>query len=377
VNAHSFRQTLRTIHLWVGIILCVPVVLIGLSGSALLLQREILRQSLPEASGAGPMQPIARIVEAAQGGAPGLNANWVELPASPGMAAAVQFVVSTRPARNMQVYVDPVSLEVLGKSDIGRGPIQIAIANMHEFLMLPPHIGLPFAGWMAVAMTFMGVSGLIVWWPRNGQWRRAFLMRRGARGLVLYLDLHRVAGIWGLVIFLVLSVSGIYLAFPQTISSAVRVAFPAGPVGSAREPGTTPPAVPTDPEEAIALAAAAVPDARVTGLRIPIVAGRPVVVQMESTGWGPSVPQITVTFDPRSAEVVSIDDPRTYAMADRVLNWEYALHFSLGTGRIWSFLVFLTGLLPLFLAVTGVTVWWRKRSARPLPRLEPAVVTER
>ena len=93
--------------------------------------------------------------------------------------------------------------------------------TIHEYLMLPGHIGLPLVGWMAVAMTFMGLSGLILWWPRKGRWMSAFLVRRGARGLRLHLDLHHAAGIWGSVLFLILSISGIYLAFPRN-PSAIR-----------------------------------------------------------------------------------------------------------------------------------------------------------
>ena len=41
-----------------------------------------------------------------------------------------------------------------------------------------------------------------------------------------------------------------------------------------------------------------------------------------------------------------------------------ALHFSVGMGGVWTFLVFLTGLLPLLFAITGLNIWWLKRRAR-------------
>src|SRR5260370_40477359 len=62
----AFRRVLQTIHLWVGLILAIPIILIGLSGSALLLQREILSLSVPAASATGQSQSIARIVASAQ-----------------------------------------------------------------------------------------------------------------------------------------------------------------------------------------------------------------------------------------------------------------------------------------------------------------------
>ena len=113
-----------------------------------------------------------------------MKANWLEIPGSPGHAAAVQFIVSNRPNRTVEVLVDPVSLKVLGSSElIRRGPIMAFMVRIHEFLMMPDRIGLPAVGWTAVAMTFMGLSGIILWWPRKGRWLAAFLVKRGARGL--------------------------------------------------------------------------------------------------------------------------------------------------------------------------------------------------
>jgi uncharacterized iron-regulated membrane protein len=364
----------ETVHLWTGLVLCIPMILIGLSGSVLLVQREILSLSVPRASAAGRSQPLSRIVETARTAVPGVRANWIELPSSVGRPAAVQFAVARRPLRNVEVYVDPVSLKVLGMSDVvRRGPIMSVIVNLHEFLMMPSHFGLALVGWIAVAMTLMGISGLILWWPRQGRWLRAFLVARGARGLRLHLDLHHAVGIWGLLLFLILNVSGIYLAFPQTVSSAVRVVLPPHRSGANAEPGGVKPNWPKDPDEAVALARASVPNARVTGIQLPGASGTPYVAQLEITGFGPAVPPITVTMDRQLADIISIDDPRSYSAAERFLNLLYALHFSVGLGAAWTVLVFVSGLLPLFLAITGSTIWWKKRQAkRPEPALVPA-----
>ena len=368
MRRRSFRQMLRTVHLWAGIVLGIPLIAIGLSGSALLLQREILRFSMPEASAIGETRPILEIVAAARPEAPPeTRANWVQLPASPGAPAAVRFVTATRPARTTEVYVDPVSLEVLGTSDfVRRGPIGRVIADIHEFLMMPPEIGLPLVGWFAVALSFMCLSGLILWWPRKGRWLAAFLVRRGARGLRLHLDLHHAAGIWGLLVLLILSVSGIYLAFPQSFSAALKIALPDGPAGGGEPSDDIARIWPASPEQALTFAISAVPNARATGVQLPNADGGPFVVQMEDAGFGPSFPPITVAFDPNNEDIAYIDDPRTYSISDRVLNLQYALHLGVGLGWVWTVLVFLSGLLPLFLAVTGVTIWWKKRHARRL-----------
>src|SRR5258706_6188393 len=279
----AFRRALQTIHLWVGLILAIPIILIGLSGSALLLQREILSLSIPAASATGESQSIARIIASAQSAEPTVRANSVELPASPGRPAAVQFQISNRPQRTMEVYVDPISLKVLGSSEIiRRGPIRDVLVTIHEYLMFPGHIGLPLVGWMAVALTFMGLSGLILWWPKKGRWLSAFLVRRDARGLRLHLDLHHAAGIWGSVLLLILSISGIYLAFPQSVSETVRAVFPSHLV--ADDPPFPRRPAPSDPDQAFEFASSAVPDPLVTGIQLPRGSVRPLMVQMETMG---------------------------------------------------------------------------------------------
>ena len=52
------------------------------------------------------------------------------------------------------------------------------------------------AGWLGVAMLALGVTGLVLWWPKRGQWKYAFLVRRTAKGLRFHRELHAATGIW-------------------------------------------------------------------------------------------------------------------------------------------------------------------------------------
>jgi uncharacterized iron-regulated membrane protein len=361
----SFRHALLQVHLWIALVLCVPMVIIGLSGSALLLQREILAASIPSAGATGARQPIPTIVAAAQRSAPtGMIANRVELPLRDGAASAVRFKPPNEDGASVDIYVDPVSLKILGSSEVvERGPVLAFFITIHAFLAMPPPIGLPFVGWMGVVMTLMGVSGLVLWWPRKGQWRQSFLVRRGTRGLAFHFDLHRAAGIWGLLVFLAVSISGIYLTFPQTIGPFVRAHLPGGETTTEPQAGFVPAHGQIGPEEAIALARSAVPNARVAGLELP-TAEKSFVVDLEPRDFGPTEPRVLVVLDAESGAVTYIDDPRNYSFVDKLLNWQHLLHFGVGLGWFWTVLVFLSGMLPSLLAITGITVWWRRRQAR-------------
>jgi hypothetical protein len=129
-------------------------------GKRLLLQREILAASVPRAAAIGEKQTIVRIVAAAQAHAPpGMIADHVDLPTAEGASAVVQVGKPGQEQRKVAIYVDPVSLTILGSSDVVEpGPILAFLIGVHAFLMMPPHFGLPFVGWMAIMMTFMGFS---------------------------------------------------------------------------------------------------------------------------------------------------------------------------------------------------------------------------
>src|SRR4051812_9051955 len=66
----TFRRCLQTVHLWLGLILCIPIVVIGVSGSALLIQSDYLSRSFPSATAVGPKQPIVRAIEVALAAGP-------------------------------------------------------------------------------------------------------------------------------------------------------------------------------------------------------------------------------------------------------------------------------------------------------------------
>jgi uncharacterized iron-regulated membrane protein len=376
LRPNAFRRGLQTAHLWLGLILALPIIVIGLTGSVLLLQRESLALAIPPAMAQGERQPLMRVIETAKAAAPDAT-RMGRIDFRDGQPVSVQFDTAERPPRTVAIYIDPVSLGILGPpAGITRGPLIRSIVQLHEFLWLPPILGLKVVGWMGVAMTLMGISGLILWWPR-GSWRNALWIRRGARGLRLQIDLHHVAGFWGSAIFLVMSVSGMYLTFPETISTALGKVLPATLASGAPVPGFVQPHGAVDADGAVAIAEMAVAQAKPVAIQWPDRAGRPVVVYMDSEGFGPTVPPILVTLNPDTSEIGYIDDPRAYGMRDKVLNWQYALHFAVGVPWLWKMLVFLSGLLPLFLAVTGASIWWMKRrTARETSGANPGGLTQ-
>ncbi|HUN48241.1 MAG TPA: PepSY-associated TM helix domain-containing protein [Stellaceae bacterium] len=374
------RRAIGWLHLWIGLLLSLPLVLLGLSGSILVFEDELRGLFDPLAhrvATPGEARPVAEIIAAARAAGPaGLAPVFYAAPAAGESLATVRLAQASRGvagpgASPLRIRVDPVTLQAFPDAE-GDGFLRW-LASLHASALVPGGTGRTLIGWLGVAMLALGVSGLVNWWPRPGRWRRAFSVRRGARGVLLQRDLHAAVGIWGAAVLLVVSASGVYLAFPAAIRTAVDSVLPvrdfrASLISARVEPvkGATPMTV----DGAIALARTAVPTARLGFVFLPARPDQPFRVTLQPPRAAHGAPAITVVVDPWTHGIDRIVDPRDFNAAETALAWQRALHAGEGFGWIWKILVALAGLLPLVFAATGIAFWWQKRRAarRQAPR---------
>ena len=144
----TFRYWLQQIHLWVGLILLLPLVMMGITGAVLVYAHDIehlLGQGEPGVGTAGEWQSAGRLIEAAKAvnSEPGRIPIAVRWPVDTGEPAAVRLsrpgMAGERPqfrggqqggqqpgsqaqgrvptqspfAGSLQILIDPVSLQVL------------------------------------------------------------------------------------------------------------------------------------------------------------------------------------------------------------------------------------------------------------------------
>jgi uncharacterized iron-regulated membrane protein len=368
----KFRNGLQKVHLWIGLALSIPFILIGVSGSLIIVMHARPDFDMPFAFSSGDHRPMTEIIAAANKAAPeGKAAALVRVPQGLWEPAAVQL---TDPRANQNqlgdtIFVDPVSLEILGTAERRRnGEFMRFLTSMHLALMFPSYYGAQTVGWMGVAMCLFGVSGLILWWPRRGQWRAAFLIKGSARGFRLNRELHSVIGFWSLPVFMVLSISGVYLVFPTSFGDTVEAMLPHESTLVHRDVDAATKASIANPnaltaDEAARLALAAVPGARLHSVQLPPGTEGTFMVTLMPHYASEGAPTISAFVGP-GTEVSAVVDPRQDPLGSRILEWSKALHFGLGLGVVWKVLAFFSGFLPLLFAITGLRMWQIRRAQR-------------
>lgn len=374
MNVRALRKGLQTAHLWAGLILCIPFALLGVSGSMLMLQNEIPRLAIPYAPGIGPRQPVDRILRAAQSAAPdGTVPDRIILPSAAGEPAVVRFNPSRYFRRDprINIFVDPATLKILGAAERHRPAAFFQVMRrLHATLYVRTISNRSFVGWLGAVMAMLLLSGIVLWWPRNRQWGEAFVVRRGASAFRFHRTLHGALGIWAVMPLLIIAVSGIDLAFPRDFKAAVGMILPLGQnfvdLSDAAPSGSP---NPIDLDRAMAVAQKTVPNAVPRTIQLPDRPGQMLVMTMAPRGYGAGAPTIMISFDSDAGHVTYIDDPRTYALGERLVLWQRQLHSGLGLGILYRILIFGSGFLPLIFAITGVRMWMIKRTKERRIRL--------
>lgn len=350
------RKFWLDVHLWLGVGLVLLTVPLGLSGSALVVRDGLDRMAHGKryavSEAAANLAPSAYVDAAARAFGPAVRPSQIKLPGKAGEPV----VVSGRgkPARRGQrpamlnAWIDPATAKVVDVGPNMDGVVRLA-HDLHGHMLIDGW-GRQLVGWLGWALFASCLTGLWIWWPR-GAWLKGLRWRRGPS---TNSNLHHLTGFWILVPLAMLSLSGVHIAFPRTAALLTGRPQPAQQAG----PRFAPPLGKTHltPDQAAAAAVQARPGARLASLSWPTKGPAP-AWRAELRGHGR--PQAVQVADDTGA--VS-DAPRQggdpFARAVR------QMHEGEGWGPVWTVIVFVTGLAPALLGVTGVIIWLRKQQRR-------------
>jgi uncharacterized iron-regulated membrane protein len=271
--------------------------------------------------------------------------------------------------RKLEVFFHPGTGEVLGRREYGSSSISI-IYDLHRE-WLSGNVGETAVGIVGVMLVVSVGSGLYLWWPTSGHFRDVF-RRRSASLLQQHYYLHKMTGISGAMVLVLISCSGIFIEFHEWLTPAINVFSPVSEgepsVFSRGGPGVTP----ISAQQAISIARYRFPDADVKFIMLPDGPAAVYAVGMRKPGevlktGGSS----GVWIDQYSGEILAVRDWAAFTAGETFVAWMFPLHngeaFDL-PGRV---VVCLSGLIPLVLYVTAIRMWWLKRRAKSR-RLLPA-----
>ena len=364
------RELWFQVHKWLGLTLAALITPVSLTGSALVwhdwLDQRLNPERLVEAT---PQLPPSYYAEAVRRlAAPGETLASLTFPEREGVVIAnlarPPEPGAGRPVRTI-LYLHPTDARLLDKRASNAGPVQV-MHVLHGSLMVPG-VGRQVVGWIGVAMLISSLTGLWLWWPLKGRITRGLRWKRQPETSA---NLHHQGGFWIALPLAALSFTGAWISFPAFF--ATLSGDPAGPSPAerARRMAAAPIGTPAlSPDRALAAA-----DAHATGPLLTITwptepkAEWKVTYQREG---GPA--EVTVRDATGRAAAPKPPQPETIARLMR------RIHDGTGIGALWQVIIFIGGIIPAVLAVTGTMMWLNARrrdramrARRSAARLAPA-----
>lgn len=364
----KLRGAWLQVHKWIGIILAILIIPLSLSGSALVWHDtldEALNPHRYAVKGAEPALPPSAYAESARRAMrPGeqlISIRYAEhegpvvatIAAAPRPGAAA----GRRPAR-VSIWLDPSDARLLDRASSDSGAVRF-LHGLHGSLQVPG-IGRQIVGWIGVAMLISSLSGLWLWWPLSGGFRRGLRWRRQN---ALSPNLHHLAGFWIAIPLAMLSFTGAWISFPAFFGAISGQSPPASGADRARALRARP------------LGQTAMSVDQAMAAARPLAPGQVVTITWptdQAPEW-----KIAFTRQGGGAEVKVKDSdgeatppkpPQPETLARTMRRW----HDGTGMGPVWQVIIFVAGIIPALLAVTGIIMWLRSRGWRAKLRAKRA-----
>jgi uncharacterized iron-regulated membrane protein len=366
-------------HRYVGLSVGLFIVVLGISGSAATLWNEYTQLVDPRFRIEEPgtaYAPLQRVMESLHAAHPNRPNGWsVDYP-YPENRHAPAWAVYEEPEEKAGVHesplyvgINPYTAGIMGEFYWGETPISW-LFNVHSILGIQSSdIGESLVGVIGIVFLLMALSGICLWWPAGIFTARKFFTSPRLAGPGFEFDLHRVIGFYSSIFFLVACVTGIIMIWPVQSARIAGVLQPVNvplidqyeTVYATPVPGATP--VPFD--TVLDRARELFPEAEFRHAYMPAPGSTEaygVTLRQPEERFDRMYPETRVWLDQYSGNVIKVVDAKEFNLSRSVLGYNrYSFHNGAAFGDAGRFVMFVVGLIPLFLFVTGIRQWLRLR----------------
>lgn len=372
-----FSRINAWLHLWLGIFSGVILVFVALTGTLVVYGDEIIDWSAGSARyvqqvGAERL-PMEKLMSNVTTAYPNAKLSEVTIYRNP--ERTVRFRAFSKEQGLAFAYVNPYNGKVLKYDNTGN--FFFIMAHLHASFMWHG-AGNWIVDIASIIFLIELISGIILWWPKK--WTKktraaSFTVRWKARFKRVNYDLHNVLGFYSSILALILTVSGLIIAFKPAFESTAQLFG-----GDLTTPwqeniaqvDSTKTAVPID--IAFDQAFAAHPEQKMAQMWVYNLpkAGFYMVTTGSNFGLKSSENAIINSYDKYTGKELTI--PPKSLQGEYVENYVWQLHMGTWMGQIGKFFTFLCGLICTSLPITGFLIWWnrgkkKKKKAGKLPKV--------
>jgi uncharacterized iron-regulated membrane protein len=365
-------------HLWVGLITGLYLLVVCVSGAALVFRIDMQRTMHPALftpHASGPVADPVAIMESVGKAYPTATLSGIDAPTT---SRPTYLAYAVSGDRFLTLLLDPVSAQMLG--ELSDRSFVRTLQELH-FDLLAGRTGRIVNGAGALALLTMCVTGVVIWWPGRSNWRRGLTVDFTRQWKRVTRDAHGAVGIWTVAMVAMWSVTGAYFAFPSAFRAAVNGISPLTAV-RAPESGLLRSAESPRPtwRSLIDEARTRVPGQHVARVVVPSSDRAAVLVMFSRVQPTPAggADLTSVYLDQYTGAALTEPEKTPRTAGDIVMAWVAPLHVGNFAGNAVRVAWFIFGLSPAVLFATGFIMWWT-RVVRPrwIRVSQPATETAR
>lgn len=385
-----FKKYARRFHLWLGLSLGLLLVVICLSGAALVFYVEIDTWLHPElerkqATTDATWDNTLATLNTAY---PDKSGSW-RIEVNDSNRAVSGRYYNPPETQNegfapLMVWVSHDGKTVLRQNYWGHYLVTW-LYNLH-YTLLFGETGTVIIGYMGLAALILLLSGLLAWWPKQGQWGKSLKFKARSSAIGLLYDWHKVLGLISFIPLFVLIATGVMLALPKETNSILNQLLE--PVQSAKKIVLEQPISKhkhISIEQALLAARSAIahhlpaqqsnrnqqPELRLAWIYTPDntdVSSRYFTFRFQ-TPEDPSTrfPNTFVKVDAQTAAVIDIFSTWDHGTANIIKGWLHALHDGSAGGLVLRVFWLFVGAAVLLLFLLGFIRWRIRTNRKPNP----------
>lgn len=361
---------LRQLHLYVGLVLALFLIVLAVTGGALVYKDEIWRLRQPILS--EPLMQADTLDHAAALGRvaasfPGEQIRQIKFPRTE-LAA-------------WHVYLEDG--EAFFTQDGNRQIERWRWYSDWLGLLTDIHINLAagrngriVAGVVGIVTALMAITGLVLWWPLRRRFQiRSLWPRNTRRGTLL--GLHRDFGAISSLLIVLFALSGAGVVFYGASRVLLNGMFGDSPVDTTRPAVAATAAVDLPDAALLELAKSAMPGARMMSYYPPPAGGAVHYFRMRQAGEVHPNGRSMIYIDANSGTVLKAIDATRQPPGERASQWLYPLHAARLGSEIYRLLAVLVAVALATMAVTGPVTWLQMRRRRTKHKAAPELTGRR
>jgi uncharacterized iron-regulated membrane protein len=206
----------------VGLGIGLYVLVISISGSAIIYRRELMRNSSLKrvvVAESGRRMSAEELTQQAQRAYPTYEVDNIREAQAPDEP---DDVVLERDHKRIERLFDPYTGSDLGDPHSMIQRVVEWLVDLHDNL-LAGQTGRLVNGVGSCLITLLSITGAVLWWPGIKSWRRSITINWNTNWPRVNWDLHSAIGFWCWLFVMVWGISGIYFCFPAVFTPRIHL----------------------------------------------------------------------------------------------------------------------------------------------------------